>query len=228
MKNKFNLSIQNPCTENYNNFSPTETGGFCSSCQKEVIDFTDMTSKEIIKYFKNNNAQKTCGRFHNYQLTTYNETKENHKTQSFLSGIGLAFISLFMPNQTNAQNCKPSVEKLASTSKNSRIKILQQENIIKGYVYDNSGSLPGVSVILENTTIGTETDFDGHFEFPQPLQNGDVLVFSFIGMKSEKITISNVNQTLSILMKEDEVLLGELVFVGEVAVKKLFTSKKKK
>lgn len=71
MKNQFSLEINRPCSEKFNQFATTELGGFCNSCEKEVIDFSKMTSQEVISYFKNNNTKNTCGQFKKQQLTTY-------------------------------------------------------------------------------------------------------------------------------------------------------------
>ena len=54
-----------------------------------------------------------------------------------------------------------------------------QERTITGTVSDESGPLPGVSVLIEGTTSGTETDFDGNYSIEA--SSGDVLRFSFVG-----------------------------------------------
>ena len=48
--------------------------------------------------------------------------------------------------------------------------------------------LPGVSVVVKNTTRGTSTDFDGKYEISA--KQGDVLVFSFVGFKSQEKNIA--------------------------------------
>ena len=85
--NLFKLEISSPCSENFNDFKPTKKGGFCDSCQKEVIDFTRMNSEEIATYFKTRTIDNTCGRFTPAQLEApMNLTKKN-KFLSFISGI---------------------------------------------------------------------------------------------------------------------------------------------
>ena len=54
-----------------------------------------------------------------------------------------------------------------------------QERTITGTVADESGALPGVSVLIEGTTSGTETDFDGNYSIEA--NSGDVLRYSFVG-----------------------------------------------
>ena len=58
---------------------------------------------------------------------------------------------------------------------------------VTGVVFDNDGNpLPGASVVIEGTTTGTSTNFDGEFQLD--LNTGDVLLFSFIGFESQRIT----------------------------------------
>ncbi|MBL4745583.1 MAG: SusC/RagA family TonB-linked outer membrane protein [Flavobacteriaceae bacterium] len=73
-----------------------------------------------------------------------------------------------------------------------------QEKTISGTVSDETGPLPGVSVVIKGTTTGSETDFDGNYSIIA--NQGDVLVFSYVGMdsKSVKVGISNsINVTLT-------------------------------
>src|SRR6185295_10334318 len=69
MKKQFTLSIPTPCNEKASSFTPTSRGSFCSSCQKEVIDFTSWSDERIARYF--NNTTNTCGRFKADQLKLY-------------------------------------------------------------------------------------------------------------------------------------------------------------
>mgnify|MGYP000663290426 CR=1 FL=1 len=66
-----------------------------------------------------------------------------------------------------------------------------QEKTVSGNVSDESGPLPGVSVIVDGTTIGTETDFDGNYSIS--VNQGAVLRYSFIGMTTETRTVGSDN-----------------------------------
>lgn len=219
MRNQFNLSINKPCSENFNQFASTPLGGFCKACKKEVIDFTEMNSQEVINYFNNNKSKNTCGQFNKQQLTNYSTSYKRNKKHTFLSAIALSVLSLFSFTSLYAQKENPINNK--KTIKLSK----EKENIhVKGIVTDESGPLPGVNILLQGSTIGVETDFDGNFTFPKSLKKGDVLIFSFIGLKSQKVIINNKNSTskieLKINMKSDSCML-----LGKVAVKKVFKSK---
>ncbi len=93
---------------------------------------------------------------------------------------------------------------------------LAQEKTISGNVKDSGGSLPGVSILIKNTTTGTETDFDGNYSIKA--KNGDVLVFSFVGMQTIERIVSSSNR-IDVTMTEDQNLLEEVV-VTAVGIKR--------
>lgn len=78
-----------------------------------------------------------------------------------------------------------------------------QEKTISGTVSDESGPLPGVTVLKKGTTQGTETDFDGKYSIKAA--TGDILVFSFVGMKTVERTVGASN-TINVAMASDNVL----------------------
>lgn len=82
---------------------------------------------------------------------------------------------------------------------------------VSGQVKDNSGALPGVSVFVKGTTIGTETDYDGNYSLSIP-KNGDALVYSFLGMKTQERQI--YNSVMNVTMEEDSNTLDEVVVTG--------------
>lgn len=52
MSKKIQLTIAEPCHENWENMSPLNKGKFCGSCQKQVIDFSDMSDRQVAEFFK--------------------------------------------------------------------------------------------------------------------------------------------------------------------------------
>lgn len=84
---------------------------------------------------------------------------------------------------------------------------------VTGKVTDFTGAgLPGVSVMVKGTTIGTATDADGVYKLSVP--SGDVtLVFSFIGYATEEAPVNN-QATVDMMMSEDIMSLNEVVVVG--------------
>ena len=92
-----------------------------------------------------------------------------------------------------------------------------QERVVTGIVSDNTGlPLPGVSVLLKGTQTGTQTDFDGKFSIrATPSQ---VLVFSYIGMKSKEMAASSSN--LNVKLQDDSVELEGVVVTTALGVKR--------
>jgi len=84
-----------------------------------------------------------------------------------------------------------------------------QEKTISGTVSDNSGlPIPGVNILVQGTTSGTQTDFDGKYSISA--KSGDVLVFSYLGLKTQQVTVG-ATSTISITMLEDAAVLDEVV-----------------
>jgi len=85
-----------------------------------------------------------------------------------------------------------------------------QERTISGTVSDDTGPLPGVSIIIKGTTTGTETDFDGNYAIKA--KTGDILVFSFVGMTTQEKAVGTSN-SINVLLEADNIL-EEVVVVG--------------
>lgn len=95
---------------------------------------------------------------------------------------------------------------------------ISQEKTITGTVTTESDGmgLPGVSVVVQGTQIGTQTDFDGNYTII--VTQGDVLLFSFIGMTSQTITVIDQSR-IDLAMKEDTEALDEVI-VTALGIKK--------
>ncbi|SOC80937.1 TonB-linked outer membrane protein, SusC/RagA family [Salinimicrobium sediminis] len=97
-----------------------------------------------------------------------------------------------------------------------------QEKNITGTVTDENGMpIPGVNVIVKNTTNGTQTNFDG--EYSLNAEVGDVLTFSFIGMKVVNRTIGSSDVINVELEKSAESLDEVMVVAYGSANKRSFT-----
>ncbi|MEH6678956.1 MAG: SusC/RagA family TonB-linked outer membrane protein [Sediminicola sp.] len=88
-----------------------------------------------------------------------------------------------------------------------------QEKTISGTVTDQYGlPLPGVNIIAEGTTTGTQTDFDGNFTISA--STGQTLLFTYIGQKAERVTVGAAN-TINVQMSEDAQALEEVVVTAQ-------------
>jgi len=100
--------------------------------------------------------------------------------------------------------------------------VFAQSRTITGTVSDadDGNTLPGVSVVVKGTSIGTVTDVDGKFSLNVP-SDGKTLVFSFVGMEAKEINITSANNYLVVLKKAD-------ISVDEVVVTAMGISRSKK
>ena len=92
---------------------------------------------------------------------------------------------------------------------------------VKGTVTDEEGiPLPGVTVMIKWTSIGTATDIDGKFNLEVPQSDTTKLIFSFVGMQNYELKISKKKTEYNVVMKSDTKALDDVVVTG------FFTKKK--
>ncbi len=96
----------------------------------------------------------------------------------------------------------------------------QQKGVnISGKVTDSAGiPIPGVSVVVKGTTKGVITDAGGKYTINSVLSNG-ILVFSFVGMKTQEIPVSG-QSTINVSLEEESIGIEEVVAVGYGTVRK--------
>lgn len=94
---------------------------------------------------------------------------------------------------------------------------------LTGQVTDQSNTpLPGVTVLVKGTKLGTSTDPEGNFKLSLPQQENTILIFSFIGMESQEVPVGDPKKPIKVILKETAENLKEVVVTG------IFTRKKKK
>ena len=91
--------------------------------------------------------------------------------------------------------------------------VYAQQKTIQGKITDSgNNSLPGVSVVVKGTTVGTVTDVDGVYTLAVPA-DATTLMYSYIGMSTQEIAIGD-QTTINVVLQEDVVGLDEVVVVG--------------
>src|SRR5690606_23890619 len=124
MKKPIQISIPQPCHEKWDEMTPVDKGRFCAACQKNVIDFTKASDREIANAIRNNKS--LCGRFSHSQLNRDLVVPKEKNTvwTAFAAGV-LSFVTL--------GSYKASAQETISTE--------QTDN---NYNYDSVGILTGV------------------------------------------------------------------------------------
>lgn len=91
--------------------------------------------------------------------------------------------------------------------------VFAQNNVISGTVVDAEGMpLPGVNVLVKNTTRGTQTDFDGNYSIRGA--EGEILVFSYLGFKTAEYVLDGSTNVVDLTLEEDAAQLEEVVVVA--------------
>ena len=107
-------------------------------------------------------------------------------------------VIIIVPNEKVERNSGNPVEQV------------QKKKTITGKVTDEKGEpLPGVSIIIKGTTVGITTDIDGNYSLEIP-DNAEVLVFSFVGMKTQEVLIGE-KTSIEVIMEEDAIGVDEVV-----------------
>ena len=89
-----------------------------------------------------------------------------------------------------------------------------QKMSVSGVVKDVKGEvLPGVTIRIKNTQLGFVTDIDGKFKFDFPKQDTVILIFSFVGYKTQEFQVQN-DKPITIVLKEDVTEMDEVVVTG--------------
>lgn len=102
---------------------------------------------------------------------------------------------------------------LSSTSVRAAEMMQQQSIKVKGQVVDSSGEpIIGANVVQKGTTNGTITDIDGNFTLD--VSPKAILQISFIGYKSQDVTLKSGQTQVAIILKDDTELLDEVVVIG--------------
>lgn len=123
--------------------------------------------------------------------------------QSFLR-FSLGFVVMFL--------CFGLLPAKADPGTSDRTTVNPLQNVVTGTIVDSYGvPLPGANVIVQGTTRGTQTDFDGNFTIEA--DPNATLVVSYLGYVTQAVPV-NGRSSLSITMAEDSQALDEVIVTG--------------
>lgn len=99
---------------------------------------------------------------------------------------------------------------------------IAQQRTITGTVTDvNSAPLPGANIFIKKSKTSAVTNFDGKYTIKA--EKGDILVFSYIGMRTENVVVKNSN-VINVTLKENANQLQEVVTTAYASTKKKMTT----
>jgi len=211
---KIQLSIPEPCHENWDAMTPTQQGRYCNACAKEVVDFSSMSDSEVLGYFtRKKKVDQVCGRAYPDQLDrdiAALPQKQKHWRWYYMLS---AFLLLMKPVKSKAQGgiriladsstlvCKQPVKGDVKQSSN---------HLIKARVKDEAGNpVAFASIIIAGTVRGTRADDAGWFSLAKEGEDMN-LVISGLGFETTTITMTG-NSITDIVLKRQDKLMKEVV-----------------
>ncbi len=240
MSGKIQISVSEPCHENWSKMTVNEQGRFCQSCQKTVTDFSMMSDKEILNYLSQRNTN-LCGRFTDDQLNRPLITEYKKKfSWAYLWNFMIA--TFLTTGYVNAQSKKTNPKRLPSVSKNisetenimvkgeiaplytvgdTEIIIRPSVNAINGLILDSKTNQPIAlaSINIKGTIKGMSADESGVFNLPvSPEQKNIILVISAVGYEPKEFTITPTSNKLSLYLDASEEMLEPVVIIAYPAI----------
>jgi CarboxypepD_reg-like domain len=231
------LSIPEPCHQNWQQMTPQEQGRFCKACAKVVVDFSVMTDKEVLNYFSTVGGT-TCGRLDQGQLDReiiYPHPPKSSWKKYWLSlATALIFFSAKLTAQTKPPKTTTAATPPSYDNKKGQVFItlgkvassanqLPKTREVKGRVTDdNNTPIAGASVIVKGTGIGVAANGNGEFSINMAADKDNYLLFSAVGFEMKEFKWNNDVNKDSLL----RIVLPTRQYMGEVGV--IVVAEKKK
>lgn len=112
------------------------------------------------------------------------------------------------------REAKKDGQALSRSTKKSAAIMVADSRTVKGKVIDEEGTpIPGVNILQKGSSMGALSDIDGNFSIVVPANEKVVLVFSFIGLMTEEVDVSELEYA-EISLAADNAALSEVVVVG--------------
>lgn len=213
---RYKIIIEEPCSENWNEMSTTQKGAFCKSCEKEVIDFTNVGAYTLAKKVQNN--ENICGRFKPEQLNVP-LPKVNQGTFR-RNAMALGFTSLLALSAPLTAQEKPEKPNPTSIHTIDRPVIMGRIAIqhkpievvtITGVVMDLNTPLVGANVLLNGTEISIKTNANGEFSLIIPnqlLSTKNILSVSYRGYLNQELKINAETKHLDVNLESALMIMG--------------------
>lgn len=239
-KNKrFKLKIENPCAAKWENMGQDENGRFCSSCKKNVIDFTTKTKREIALALANSDT-KMCGRFTDKQLEESYSLIDSPKMQAnWYQSAAASLLVMLGAKEATAQS-EASMEPQTRTESNILIgdtiiletppsktqQQLMETFVIEGKMIDSETREPILfhKIYTSDNKRGAISDMDGYFKLSIPASSfTDTLELIVEGIEYARKTIvlsrsqlkASESNFLEVILEMDVQLIEGIIVIDK-------------
>ena len=234
MGKQIHLSIADPCHENWDSMTTAEQGRFCASCQKQVVDFTNMTDTQLADFFKTKATGSTCGRFYGDQLNR--SIQVPRKTIPWIKYFFQIALPAFLMSAKASAQAKTGIKNIDTTVINPSTLMLgevyantmpvAEQKTIKGRIIDeNNTPLPFAMIFIKGQETPVHADSSGMFTIENPLTNKDiVLEVAYVGYQRREVTVNRQTYPANGLV----VQLSVRYLTGMTAIATHYTKKARK
>ena len=163
--------------------------------------FEEIQKQTTYKFFYNDTQEQEMKKI---SVTANNETVESVLDKVFR---GTKYTYQISGNQIVVKQSK------------EHINVLKKTEVMGRVTTKDNKTLPGVTVLLKGTTIGTSTNHNGEYNLTVPQSSDFTLIFSFIGMKTVEVIYTG-KDTINITMEEESENLEDVVVTGYMSINK--------
>lgn len=219
------LSIPEPCHQNWQDMTPTQQGRFCNACAKEVIDFSTMSDSEVLNYFSSLKNEKVCGRAYPDQLDrAITKPKEIKKAKFWYWNYAAMFFLFFSKMSIKAQAQGQVIAVPAKIDVNNALQgrvggiMINNKKSISGKIIDaEDNPVPFATIKIKGTKQALGADANGNYSVKVNSKT-DVLEISAVGFEAKEVSCKYFNSTDIVLTKLESKWLGEVVVtVGAIS-----------
>lgn len=220
------IHISRPCPETWAAMTPTDAGRHCAACAKTVVDFTQKTNAEMLAYFRQAGEKQGCGRFRASQLTrplALPAAAATGRWRPWLTALAAVWsLRVGVRQEAQAQLAPPAIAASNNPKPVAPAAPASAASIqITGVVVDSASheKLPGVTVVLQGTSLGTSSDVNGQFSLTILSEvwqkSTQTLAVSSVGYQLQTIPLPTPNPApLDVLLAVDNQRLGETIIIG--------------
>lgn len=217
------IAIPEPCTQTWEGMVPTEKGRYCSSCQKEVIDFRSWTADELQDWFLNHKA--VCGLFLQEQVVVDGMPMKPSRWNLTKGLFVASCLALFTSSKVYSKQATVTVYEENKDSKSSftaKDAVADTIVTISGRVKDFGDKIDLVNVKVRTYNgQSTVTNAYGKFTMRARVEKGEsiVLAFDYIGYRTKELVLTpgkteELKIELGNLEEQRMLVLGGAVPVG--------------
>jgi len=204
------LSIPEPCHQDWNQMTPTQQGRHCNACAKQVIDFSTMSDAEVLNYFTHIKNENVCGRVYPDQLERTIAMPATPKKRLYWKWNYITMLFLFF-NKNNTAKAQGEVKVVTAAQLDNITpvytnqlllgKTINSIQTINGTVKDGDGNaIAFATILIKGKNTGLSADANGNFVIKADVKR-DILHVSAASFIAKEVALNGITNYNFVLAK---------------------------